>query len=215
MRWTEALAYSISKRSRERKFASFLRLMAPKRHETVIDVGVNDAEYSPTDNYLEKHYPFPEKVTAVSEESLDEFSRRYPDIRAVVSDGRSLPFPDDAFDIGYSNAVIEHVGGREAQEQFLKELYRVSRRGYLTTPNRRFPVEVHTRIPLLHLLLSKERFDDLLKRIGKGWAAGGYMHLLSFSDLVQLLQETGIKEYSIRRNRFFGFTMTFTVTWKK
>jgi hypothetical protein len=126
-----------------------------------------------------------------------------------------LSFPDDHFDISYSNAVIEHVGKRNAQLQFLRELYRVARRGYLTTPNRYFPVEVHTRVPLLHILLTKSWFDRLLRFIGKGWGAGDYMHLLSYSELEGLLGEAAVTNYKIICNRFMGLLMTFTVVWHK
>lgn len=215
MQWIEQIAYYISRKSRERKFATFLKQVAPKPKETILDVGVNDTEYSETDNYLEKHFPHPENITAVSRESLDDFSKRYPNIKAIIADGRNLPFSDNAFDIAYSNAVIEHVGDREKQLHFLKELFRVSRRGYLTTPNRHFPIEVHTRIPLLHLLLPKKTFDTFLGIIGKQWATGDYMHLLSKKDLQKLLKKSSIRDYTIHYQRFFGFTMTLTVTWKK
>jgi hypothetical protein len=33
-------------------------------------------------------------------------------IRCVVADGRELPFRDTEFDVSFSNAVVEHVGGR-------------------------------------------------------------------------------------------------------
>ena len=48
--------------------------------------------------------------------------------------------------------MIEHVGGREQQRRFVEESLRVARRAFITTPNRWFPVEVHTRLPLVHWL---------------------------------------------------------------
>ena len=44
------------------------------------------------------------------------------------------------------------MGGRARQRQFVSEALRVGRRAFITTPNRRFPVEVHTRLPLVHWL---------------------------------------------------------------
>ncbi len=215
MNLIDRIAYRISRKSREKKFSIFLKQIAPQPEETILDVGVNDTEYSETDNYLEKQYPYPENITAVSQESLTAFSKRYPNIKAIIADGKSLPFPDNAFDIAYSNAVIEHVGSQEKQLHFLKELFRVSRRGYLTTPNRHFPIEVHTRVPLLHLLLPKNIFHAFLKLIGKSWATGDYMHLLSPNELTSLLEKAGIHGYTMSRQRFLGFTMTLTVIWKK
>ena len=213
MRWVESIAGRISRRNREAKLQQFLRLVAPREDETIVDVGVADREYSESDNYLEKHFPHPENIVAVAHTSLDHFSLRYPQVRVIIADGRALPFAVNEFDIAYSNAVIEHVGSYENQLAFLRELHRVARRGYLTTPNRRFPIEIHTRIPLLHVLLPKAWFHRFLTTIGKGWAAGDYMNLLSEHDLRRLLRETAITDFEITRNRFLGMTMTFSVIW--
>ena len=70
----------------------------------------------------------------------------------VQADGRDLPFADGAFDLGFSNAVVEHVGGREEQRRFVHELCRVAKRVFVTTPNRFFPLEVHSLVPFAHWL---------------------------------------------------------------
>lgn len=46
--------------------------------------------------------------------------------------------------------MIEHVGSREAQKAFVAELARVAKVVFLTAPNRWFPVEHHTGLPLAH-----------------------------------------------------------------
>lgn len=211
----ELLAYSFSKKNRARKWADFLALLGPKLEETILDIGVNTTEYSESDNYLEKHYPFPEKITAVGIGDMASFQKLYPKVQTVSTEGGKLPFSDQSFDIVYSNAVIEHVGEREKQILFLQEMYRVGKRGYLTTPNRFFPIEVHTRVPLLHLLLPKKAFDALLSLIGKKWATGEYMHLLSESDVRALFEKAGMTEYTLKKNRLLGFTVTFTLVWHK
>lgn len=209
----EKIAYSISAKSRARKFSQFLTLVAPQPDETIVDVGVNTTEYSATDNYLEKFYTHADKITAVGMGDMSAFQTRYPLVTTVSGDGRTLPFPDNAFAIAYSNAVIEHVGTTADQGRFLSELVRVSKRGYLTTPNRHFPIELHTRIPLLHLFLSKRNFDRVATAIGKSWATGDYMTLLSEHELRTLFKEAGVDNYTLIKNRFFSIPMTFTVLW--
>jgi len=211
----EKIADSISARSRKKKFDQFLRLVAPRPDETLIDVGVNTEEYSAADNYLEKFYSYPENITAVGIGDLSLFRERYPKAKSFEGDGRALPFGDNSFDIAYSNAVIEHVGSTRADQlQFLTELVRVSKRGYLTTPNRHFPIEIHTRTPLLHLLLPKKMFDAFLVFIGKEWATGDYMHLLSKKDIHSLFADAHISNYTLLENRFYP-PMTFSVIWQK
>ncbi len=211
----DRIAYTISAKSRAYKHVFFLQLLSPRPEDSILDVGVNATEYSDTDNYLERFYEYPEQITAVSLDDVRTLSEKYPKVTFIKADGTQLPFPDNQFSISYSNAVIEHVGRKKEQQRFLNELVRVSTKGYLTTPNRFFPVEVHTRIPLLHILLPKRIFDAFLGKIGKGWATGNYMHLLSKADLAELASNAGVSEFQIYRNRLFGFTMTLTLVWKK
>jgi SAM-dependent methyltransferase len=70
----------------------------------------------------------------------------------VAGDGRALPFADGAFDIVFSNSVIEHVGDAESQRRFAREVMRVGRAFWVQTPNRWFPVEQHLLTPVVHWL---------------------------------------------------------------
>jgi SAM-dependent methyltransferase len=168
------VASHVSLRSRRRKLELFLDLFAPGPGSSVVDVGVTNAPFGDgsTDNFFEALYPWPEQVTGVGATELDVFATAFPQVRAVRADGRALPFADGEFDFGFSNAVVEHVaGGREGQRRFVHELCRVSRRVFVTTPNRWFPLEVHTLLPLVHWLPAGARarlvpFDDVLDPLG-------------------------------------------------
>lgn len=70
----------------------------------------------------------------------------------VAGDGRALPFRDGAFDVVFSNSVIEHVGDLTSQQRFAREIIRVGRAWWVQTPNRWFPVEQHLLTPLVHWL---------------------------------------------------------------
>jgi ubiquinone/menaquinone biosynthesis C-methylase UbiE len=70
----------------------------------------------------------------------------------VAGDGRALPFRDGAFDVVFSNSVIEHVGDQASQRQFAREVARVGRAYWVETPNRWFPIEQHLLTPFLHWL---------------------------------------------------------------
>jgi SAM-dependent methyltransferase len=176
-------AARISLRSRERKLRLFLDLFHPGPETTVVDVGVTDATFGTqsdnslsSDNFFEALYPWPEKITAVGHTELDRFGAAFPSVSAVRADGRELPFANGSFDLGFSNAVIEHVaGGREGQRQFLAELCRVSGKVFVTTPNRLFPVDPHSLLPFVHWLpdgdtrrraLRARGFDDVLDPLG-------------------------------------------------
>jgi SAM-dependent methyltransferase len=170
-------ASRVSMRSRERKLERFLALLQPGPETTVVDVGVTDAPFGAgsTDNFFEALYPWPGQITAVGHTELDRFATAFPAVRVVRADGRELPFADHAFDLGFSNAVVEHVaGGRNGQRRFVHELCRVAGRVFVTTPNRFFPLEVHTLVPFANWLPPAVRdrvvrargFDDVLDPLG-------------------------------------------------
>jgi SAM-dependent methyltransferase len=153
MRLTDA----ISLRSRERKLQLLLDELHPTAETSVLDVGADELGFGEggecaTMNFFEERYPWPERITALGLHDGTGFRARYPGIAYVQGDACALPFADAEFDIVFSNAVIEHVGGRDRQRRFVFEAIRVGRRVFITTPNRRFPLEVHTRLPLVHWL---------------------------------------------------------------
>jgi ubiquinone/menaquinone biosynthesis C-methylase UbiE len=168
------VAERVSYLSRKRKFELFMETIRPGPTTTVVDVGVGDVGFGgegafSTENFFEEFYPWPENVTAVGLHDGKMFTERYPDVTYVKADGCSLPFRDDHFDAYFSNAVIEHVGGGDRQRRFVEEAVRVATSVFLTTPNRRFPVEVHTRMPFVHWL-PRETAHRWYERLGKAWA---------------------------------------------
>jgi hypothetical protein len=172
------VASRVSMRSRERKLRLFVELFQPGPETSVVDVGVTDAPFGggSSDNFFEALYPWPEQITAVGRTELDRFATAFPRVRAIRSDGRALPFADAEFDLGFSNAVVEHVaGGHEGQRRFVEELCRVAGRVFVTTPNRYFPLDPHTLLPFAHWLphgaardrlLRARGFDDVLDPLG-------------------------------------------------
>lgn len=208
-----SFAYKVSKFNRERKWVLFKKYFPFNKENAILDIGFSDIEYSPTDNFIEKNYPYLERITALGIETPELFSQRYPEVKAVHYDGYIFPFEDKKFDICWSNAVIEHVGNREKQVLFLKEIKRTGHAAFLTTPNKNFPIEVHTRTPLLHFL-PKKIFYKYLTLVGHKWATGDYMNLLSYKNIVSLLKDADIQEYEIIRNKLLFFTLDFVIVFK-
>ena len=106
---------------------------------------------------------------------------------------------------------MEHVGPEPDQIRFVRELRRVAHQVFLTTPNRLFPIEVHTMTLLLHLILSPKWFDRYLDRIGKPWAKSGSLFTLSVKEVKKILYKAGVEEYQIIKNRLFGFVVDFVI----
>ena len=153
------LVDAISLRSREQKLRLLFDELRPSAETTVLDVGADELGFGEGDgcgtlNFFEEQYPWPERITALGLHDGEGFRARYPEIPYVQGDACALPFADGEFDIVFSNAVIEHVGDRHRQRAMVSEAIRVGRRVFITTPDRRFPIEVHTRLPFVHWLPS-------------------------------------------------------------
>jgi SAM-dependent methyltransferase len=94
-----------------------------------------------------------------------------------------LPFADLTFDAVLCNAVIEHVGREEDQRALVAECCRVGRQVILTTPNRLFPIEQHTYVPLIHWLPERV-YRTVLRRYAA--ARVGDLRLLTTRRLVEM-----------------------------
>jgi Methyltransferase domain len=185
----DGLAARASLWNRRHKLALFLDTMQPGPETRVVDVGVGDTGFgtepgvASSHNFFEALYPWPERITAVSDVPLPNFAREFPLVRCVTASGTQLPFEDDAFHLAFSNAVVEHVGGRDQQRKFVAELCRVAPRVFLSTPNRWFPFETHTLMPLIHWL-PRPAADRAFDALGRDdWKR---VELLSKGDLLDL-----------------------------
>ena len=142
--------------------------------------------------------------------------------QVVLGDGASLPFADRSFDLVFSNSVIEHVGSREDQARFAREIARVGKAYWVQTPNRFFPIEHHLWTPFVHWL-PRAWQAAILKRfsiwrlltnhtpIEREFYIGHYLssiRLLSARELQALFPGA-----AILRERSLGWTKSL-IAWK-
>jgi SAM-dependent methyltransferase len=180
------LATKLALRAREKMFEDYRRVMPVDRGVRVIDIGVTPDRELADSNFFERLYPYKEQLTATSIEDASFLEQQYPGLAFVRTDGVRLPFADDEFDVAFSSAVLEHVGDRTNQRAFLAEMTRVARRFFMTTPNRNFPVELHTFLPFVHWL-PQPMHQRVLRTLGKPfWAETDNLNLLRPKELVAL-----------------------------
>ena len=198
---------SLGSKVRKSIYRQFLALTQITENESVLDVGVSTELTLEDVNFFEKYYPHKNRIAAVGLSPTSELESVYPGLRYFCADAKGMPFDDGEYDYVFSSAVIEHVGSRHEQTRFLKELYRVSRKGvFISTPNRWFPVEFHVVLPFIHWLPPRV-FRKTLQTLKKEpLHLEENLNLLSRNDLRTLCNSCGIKTYSILGQKLFGMT---------
>ena len=84
----------------------------------------------------------------------------------------------------------------------------------LATPNRFYPIELHTKIPLIHWL-PKSIYRSILKFLGLSFYANDEnLNLLSINNLKKMLNDQGII-YEIKFIKLFFFKSNIIIIGKK
>lgn len=194
----ESLPIRIAGRMRRQMFAKFMDSFAIGERDTILDVGTTSDRTYDHSNYLEAWFPDKRRIIAVGIDDAAFLEQQYPGLRFVRASGCLLPFRDASVDYVHSSAVIEHVGGRDQQLRFVAELWRVARKGiFVTTPNRWFPIEFHTVLPLIHWL-PKPLFRRLLSASGHGFfAEERNLNLLGIGDLRSICSALQLASYRV------------------
>jgi SAM-dependent methyltransferase len=180
--------------------------MKPGPAKSILDVGGTDDFWAESD--------LKGQVTILNTEPsrLGDTTR----VRAkIVGDGCTLPFPDQSFDIVFSNSVIEHVGSWERQIQFARESRRVGRSIWIQTPAREFFIEPHLIAPFIHWLPRSWQ-----RRLIRGFTLRGWLDrpnpaaVERFLDEVRLISFEEMKQLFpgsvIIKERFFGLCKSYT-----
>jgi hypothetical protein len=190
-------------RFRRRRMRMFYALVDPEPAASVLDIGGTSQTWT-TESESERGFP----VTLVNIRKYDPVE----DCRFTMSQGDAtqLPFKDEAFDVAFSNSVIEHVGSWEKQQQFAHEARRVARRLWIQTPARSFPIEAHLLAPYIQYLPKRVQ-HSLARLTPRGLMTPDVVHeiidevrLLTYKELQQLFPDC-----QILRERFLGMTKSY------
>ena len=197
----------IAYRARVKMFKHFMFLASPGEKDRILDVGVTPDTTLPESNFFEKFYPFLQNITMTSVEDATCLKDIFSGAEFVRTEpNEKLPFEDKQFDILFCSAVLEHVGDYPQQRFFLSECFRVANKIYLTTPNKAFPVEFHTYLPLVHYL-PRAAHQKILSTLGLDfYARTQNLNLLTKKKLLSLIPESDARFASIYCNRLLGFT---------
>jgi ubiquinone/menaquinone biosynthesis C-methylase UbiE len=202
----DSLTVRISTKVRRDIFRMFILEVQPRPSDLVLDIGVtSDRTYS-SSNYFEALYPYKDRIVAIGLQDASFLEQLYPGMRYLQANAMDLPFADQAFDVVHSSAVLEHVGSIGNQARMISECLRIARRAIcLTTPNRWFPIEFHTRLPLVHWL-PKPACRRIFRQLGFGpLAEEENLNLMQASELREITKEFIAWRFKLAAARLWGW----------
>ncbi|WP_456426213.1 methyltransferase domain-containing protein [Rhodocaloribacter sp.] len=186
--------------------AHFQSLFKPTASTTILDVGGTPYNWNLLDCEAQ--------ITLLNLSIPENHESQPPNYHFVKGDGTDLAYPDGAFDIAYSNSVIEHLYTYEQQAKFAAEIRRVGKRVWVQTPARSFFFEPHLITPFVHYLSRTWQ-----RRLLRNFTVWGLLVRPSRERVDQFLEEVrllGLQEMqalfpdcTIYRERFLFFTKAY------
>ena len=122
----------LNHRFRVRRMRRFVAVLKPTAGDRILDVGGTEGNWLLLEEPLVAHLL-----------NIRPPTRKLPGFEYSTGDALALPYPDRAWDIVFSNSLIEHVGTADAQRRAADEMRRVGRRLWIQTPAREFFLEPH------------------------------------------------------------------------
>jgi hypothetical protein len=202
----DSLSVKVAAKVRGDMFAMFMAELRPVETDSVLDIGAtSDRTYS-SSNYFEALYPYKDRVLAAGVQDAAFLQDLYPGMRYLQANALALPFADESFDLVHSSAVLEHVGSLRNQARMISECLRVARRGIcLTTPNRWFPIEFHTQLPLVHWL-PKPACRTIFRALGlRDLAEESNLNLMTESELRAIAKDFSGWQFKLAAARLLGW----------
>jgi hypothetical protein len=135
----------------------------------------------------------------------------------IEGDGRDMHmFPDNSFDLVFSNSVIEHAGSLDEQEKMAQEIQRVGKRYFIQTPHYYSPVEPHFFFPLFQFLPTSVK-TYLLQHFTLGYLekTPDKKQAREIVQSIRLLKRKELKKFfpdaTIKTEKLYGFPVSYII----
>jgi SAM-dependent methyltransferase len=201
------LAVRSSASCRLRRGRLFIERLQPSATDKILDLGGGRG------GYMAELLPCRDNVTIADLDAAMLSEAAANGFGTVQLDGAaSLPIADRQYDVVFCSSVIEHVTGpkelifdlcdgtrfaasaRDAQANFAAEIRRISKRYFVQTPYKYFPLESHSFLPFVVVLLPRRWQVRLLDFVGRYWikSAKADFRLLTVGEMRTLFPDAEI-----------------------
>ena len=131
-----------------------------------LDIGTTEDDGNESSNIIIKNLKNIKIFKSISDQKINSSFFSNSLMKSITSDFNNDEVKILKSDLVISSAVIEHVGSTENQLKMIKNIIKLTKKTFIiTTPNRNYPIDFHTKIPFIHWL-PKNLHRQILKLIG-------------------------------------------------
>jgi SAM-dependent methyltransferase len=216
----EAFVQTARREAREKRAKVFRETFSVGPSTRILDLGSEDGAAIAAVLAGTGAQPSNIYIADINAERVQQGHRRYGFSPIAIPAAGTLPFEDGYFDIVYCSSVIEHVTlpkdqiwleqsdeeferrARTSQRQFANEIRRLGRGYYVQTPDRWFPIESHTWLPLVGYM-PRTWQKRVIEKTNRYWVkkTNPDWCLLSAKEMQEFFPDA-----TIRHERFMGLS---------
>ena len=200
--------------NRRKKFFDFMKsIINFDECNSYLDIGTTQDERHKSSNYLNKKFDFIKIHRSISDQKIS--NKRFSNVlqKSITSSFSSEEIVDFKSDFVISNATIEHVGSLKNQKKMVENMIKLTNKVMIIqTINRFFPVDTHTKLPLLHML-PKAIHRKIIKFLGYDYySLEEHLNMLSVNEMENILKNfKQFIKFKIYKIRTLGFVSNILV----
>ncbi len=182
----------------------------------VLDVGSTQDEENASSNFIVKNLGKFNEYKSISDQKIESNFFTTCVQKSITSDFKKNEIDELKSDLVISNATIEHVGDFNNQIKMCKNIINLSKKFFvISTPNKYYPLDFHTKIPFIHWLPDKI-YRSILKKMGLNFfSKEENLNLLSTHHLHKIMKLLNHENYKIQSINLFFIKSNLILIGKK
>ena len=183
-----------------------------------LDIGTTEENELESSNYFVKNFEKIKIKKSISDQEIKNVNFNKFLKKSITSEFSEIEIENYKSDLVISSATIEHVGKYENQMKMLENIIKLTNKYFfITTPNRFFPIDFHTKLPIIHML-PKKIHRKILRLIKLDeYAEEENLNLLDENTVNKLINTQQNATFKIRifKVKLFGLTSNLLIFGEK
>ena len=186
--------------------------------QSLLDIGTVDDDSLKSSNYFINQFKSIKIKKSISDQTINNQNFSLCLNKSITSDFTKDDINNFKSDLVISSATIEHVGSFENQVKMVKNISELCNKCFfITTPYRFFPIDFHTKIPLIHMLPKNIHRKILTILRLEDYAKEENLNLLDFNSLKVIIDQSKNNDFKIKimKIKLFGLTSNLLIYGEK